>query len=111
MGMTTQYADTEPKRAEVDALDGPVLLEFGSPWCGYCRAAQPLLAAALLAHPRVRHIKIADASRRRLGRSFHVKLWPTLVFLKDGKELARLVRPRDEPSVRSALAQIDILPA
>jgi thioredoxin 1 len=106
MEMSPAYSDTEPKRAEVDALAGPTLLEFGNSWCGHCRAAQPLIAAALRDHPDVRHLKIADASRRRLGRSFRVKLWPTLIFLKDGKELARLVRPRDEPSIRAALAQI-----
>jgi thioredoxin 1 len=105
--MNTVYPEVEPKRAEIDALQGPALLEFGSPWCGYCRAAQPLLAAALRDQPRVRHIKIADASDRRLGRSFGVKLWPTLVFLKDGKEIARLVRPGDSNALREALARID----
>ena len=105
--MNASYAAAEPKRAEVDALAGPTLLEFGNAWCGHCRAAQPLIASALREHPRIRHLKIADASGRRLGRSFRVKLWPTLIFLKDGKELARLVRPRDEPAIRTALAQID----
>jgi thioredoxin 1 len=105
--MNASYAAAEPKRAEVDALPGPTLLEFGNAWCGHCRAAQPLIAAALREHPRIRHLKIADASGRRLGRSFRVKLWPTLIFLKDGKELARLVRPGDEPAIRTALAQID----
>jgi thioredoxin 1 len=106
--MNAQYADKEPPRAEVDALAGPTLLEFGSPWCGYCRRAQPLIAEAMAAHPEVRHLKIADASGRRLGRSFGVKLWPTLVFLADGKELARLIRPADAGSIRDALGQFQV---
>jgi thioredoxin 1 len=107
MAMTSHYAENEPRREEVDALEGPTLLEFGSPWCGWCRRAQSLIAAAFAGHAGVRHIKIADASGRRLGRSFGVKLWPTLVFLRDGKEVARLVRPDDATSIRAALAQID----
>ena len=105
--MNQGYASSEPAREEIDALQGPALLEFGSPWCGWCRRAQPLIADALAAHPAVRHIKIADASGRRLGRSFGVKLWPTLVFLRDGKETARLVRPHGAGAIREALAQIE----
>ncbi len=107
MALSTVYAESEPKRAEVDALEGPTLLEFGNAWCGHCRAAQPLIAAAMREHPRIRHVKIADASRRRLGRSFQVKLWPTLILLKDGREAARFVRPRDEAALRAALGRID----
>jgi len=105
--MSADYATVEPRRDEIDALDGPTLLEFGSPWCGWCRRAQPLIAEAIAKHPRVRHIKIADASGKRLGRSFAVKLWPTLVFLRDGSEIAKLVRPDDSEEIRQALAQID----
>lgn len=104
--MNHVYAELEPGRAEIDTLEGPTLLEFGSPWCGYCRAVQPLLASALADHPHVRHIKIADASGRPLGRSFKVKVWPTLVFLSNGRETARLVRPNDASSISRALAQI-----
>jgi thioredoxin 1 len=104
--LNTEYAENEPKREEVDALPGATLIEFGSPWCGHCRRAQPLIAQALAAHPGVRHIKIADASGKRLGRSFTVKLWPTLVFLRDGKEVAKLVRPVEGEEIEAALAQI-----
>jgi thioredoxin 1 len=106
MTMTAPDSETQPKRAEVEALAGATVLEFGTPWCGHCRAAQPLIAAALRDHPGVRHLKIVDASGRRLGRSYQVKLWPTLIFLKDGRELARVVRPREETAIRTALAQI-----
>jgi len=107
MAMNDVYAATEPSRASIDMMDGPTVMEFGSPWCGHCRAAQPLLASALADHPRVRHIKIADGSGRPLGRSFNVKLWPTLVFLRNGRETARLVRPRVESAIREALERID----
>lgn len=105
--MNDTFAASEPPREEIDALEGPTLVEFGAPWCGFCQAAQGPLAAAMAQHPNVRHIKIEDGKGRRLGRSFAVKLWPTLVFLREGKEVARLVRPDDANAIRQALAQID----
>jgi thioredoxin 1 len=107
MGMTTAYAETEPGRADVDAMTGPVLIEFGTAWCGYCRVVQAPLSNALAGHPGVRHIKIEDGSGRRLGRSFRVKLWPTLVFMRDGREVSRLVRPSSAAPIADALALID----
>jgi thioredoxin 1 len=107
MAMNDNYAAVEPARAEIDALEEPTVIEFGAPWCGYCMAAQPLLASAFANHPRVRHIKIEDGRGRPLGRSFRVKLWPTLVFLSHGKEIARLVRPGNASAIREALEQID----
>src|SRR4051812_35152380 len=105
MPMTTVYAEVEPERADIDALEGPAVIEFGTPWCGYCSAAQRLLAAALADFPSIAHVKIEDGKRRPLGRSFRVTLWPTLIFLKDGKEVARLVRPGDVATIKEALAK------
>ena len=99
---------TEPSRDDIDALAEPTLVEFGAAHCGHCRAAQPLIAEALAGHPAVNHIKIEDGPGRRLGRSFRVKLWPTLVFLRQGQEAARLVRPADSAMIEQALAQIDV---
>lgn len=102
------YATPGPSRSEVERLAGPAVLEFGSPRCGYCRAVQPLLAAAFAGHPGVRHIRIEDARGQPLGRSFGIKLWPTLVFLRNGREAVRLVRPRDAHAIAAALDRIDV---
>lgn len=104
--METSYATREPSRAEVDALPGATVLEFGTGWCGWCRGAQPLIAGALQAHPGLRHLKVEDGPGRPLGRSFRVKLWPTLVFLKDGQEVARVTRPGSQQELDEALAKV-----
>ncbi|HVJ67876.1 MAG TPA: thioredoxin family protein [Caulifigura sp.] len=82
-----------PTRDEVNGFEGPVLLEFGTAWCGYCRAIAPVVDSLLADFPAVRHIKIEDGSGRPLGRSFFVTLWPTLVFLRDGKVVKQISRP------------------
>jgi thioredoxin 1 len=96
----------EPTRDEVDGWPGPVVLEFGTGWCGFCQAAQPAIGQALADFPQVKHVKIEDGPGRPLGRSYRVKLWPTLVFLRDGQELARAVRPADAEEVRRGLETV-----
>lgn len=104
MAITTSYTRPEPERSAIDRLSGPAVIEFGTSWCGYCMAAQPLLAQAFGDHPGVNHIKVEDGKGQALGRSFRVTLWPTLVFMRDGRELARLVRPTDAAAISQALA-------
>jgi thioredoxin 1 len=92
MPYTREYLAQEPSRADVDATAGVVLVEFGAPDCGFCVAAQPAIAQALDGRA-VTHFKIEDGAGRALGRTFGVKLWPTLVVMRDGVELGRAVRP------------------
>ena len=99
----TEYLNPNPTRDEIDATTGVVLLEFGVDWCGHCQLAAPAVAAALAEFPSVRHVKVEDGPGRPLGRSFRVKLWPTLILLADGVEAARLVRPERADQVRAFL--------
>jgi thioredoxin 1 len=104
--MAEGYLNPGPIREEIDALPGALLLEFGTAWCGYCQAAAPLIREALAEYPQLQFIQVEDGPGRRLGRSFRVKLWPTAVFLKDGIELARVVRPETADEIRRGLEQI-----
>ena len=94
-----------PSLTEVQALPGLILLEFGTEWCGHCRAAQALVAQALAEQPQWQHLKIEDGPGRALGRSYRIKLWPTLVFLCDGQEVARLVRPASAQAIEIAMSK------
>ncbi|HEY4529279.1 MAG TPA: thioredoxin family protein [Luteimonas sp.] len=102
----SNYGAPEPVRSELDAAEGTFLLEFGTSWCGHCQVAQPAIRALMAERGNVRHIKVEDGRGRPLGRSFRVKLWPTLVLLRSGMELARVVRPvsdADLEPIRDAL--------
>lgn len=107
--MTTPspYTVEQPARADIDALKGAAVLDFGTNWCGFCKGASPKVEEALAAHGSpLQHIKVEDGSGRPLGRSFGVKLWPTLVVLQDGREVARVVRPTQAAEVAKALAAL-----
>lgn len=106
MSYSDTYLSVAPSRETVDRFRGAVVLEFGTPWCGHCARARPLVESVLQQREEVAHLKIEDGPGRKLGRSFGVKLWPTLVFLKDGAERARLVRPLEKAPILDALAQI-----
>ena len=90
MSYVSHYPSSEPTRAEVDALPGATLLEFSAPWCPHCQAVQPQLQQLL--NSEVRHLKVEDGRGKPLGRSFAVRVWPNLVFLRDGQVLAQLAR-------------------
>ncbi len=106
MPFSAQHLPQAPQREAVDQLRGAAVLEFGTPWCSHCQSAQPLIQQALQHEGEVQHIKVEDGPGQPLGRSYRVKLWPTLVFLRDGAEVARLVRPQAVQDIRQALSML-----
>ena len=96
---------SELTRDQIDAMAGTTVLEFGASWCPHCHAARPLVGAELARHGEIRHLWIEDGQGKRLGRSFGVKLWPTLVLVRDGQVVARIVRPRSAREVEGLFAR------
>jgi thioredoxin 1 len=104
-GFNPEYSEDAPSAAEIAATAGYAVLEFGTSWCGHCQAAFPAIQEVLSVHA-LPHIKVFDGKGKSLGRTFHVKLWPTLILLHDGSEVDRLVRPTQAGEVRALLAPI-----
>lgn len=116
MSFATTYKPETQTRADVDATTGAVVIEFGTNWCSICQGTQGALREAFESFAagvpdRVTHLKVEDGPGRALGRSFRVKLWPTLIFLRDGVEVERLVRPTRAAEVRTALERLTAAPA
>lgn len=103
MPYSPQHLAQAPSRDTVDTWQAATMIEFGAPWCAHCLKAQPLLEQALQAHPGVTHIKVEDGKGQPLGRSFGVKLWPTLIFWRHGQEQTRLVRPESAQAIAESL--------
>ena len=99
----------EPTRDEVDRMPGPVVLEFGATWCGHCQALAPQLKEELARFPGVRLVWVEDGKGKPLGRSFGVKLWPNLVFMRDGQVVQQRAQPGAE-EVRQGLDAIAASP-
>ena len=91
----TNYAVSDLQRENAESLQGLALLQFGTNWCGHCQNAQALIEPAMASRPDVARYGIEDGPGRPLGRSYRIKQWPTLVLLRDGQEVGRLVRPQD----------------
>lgn len=106
--MSLGYLEEQPSRDEVDAMSGLVALEFGANWCGICRGSRPEIDAALGPRSDITHIKAADGRGVPLGRSFGIKLWPTIIFLRDGEEVTRVLRPWTGTQVTEAMADAGI---
>ena len=103
MPFATAFTDPAPTPDELAELPGTVAVEFGVDWCPHCQGAQPLLREALQDRRDITHIKIEDGPGRKLGRHFKVKLWPTLVVLRNGEEIGRVTRPASSQAVEEQL--------
>lgn len=99
----TNYAPSALQRETLDAQPGVVLLQFGTNWCAHCQNAQSIIEPALALRPGLQRYLIEDGPGRALGRSYRIKLWPTLLLLRNGIELGRLVRPQDAHQVEQLL--------
>ena len=93
--------------AEVEQSPLPVLVDLWAPWCGPCHQLAPVvdeLARELAGRVRVAKLNI-DENPRTAAR-FNVRSIPTLLALKGGREVDRIVGVQPKTEIARRLERL-----
>ncbi len=84
--------------SEVLQSEKTVLLDFFATWCGPCKMVAPILEEIAEENDGVKVVKADVDEEGELARRFGIMSIPTLVIIKDGKEVNRAVgyKPKED---------------
>lgn len=100
--MMQHYSEHAPDFETLCSTKGWVLLEFGANECSICQQKRELIDQARTQLINVNYYAIQDGKGKKLGRQFQIKLWPSLIMLKDGIEVLRCIRPENSEQLIEA---------
>jgi thioredoxin 2 len=93
--------------AEVTKTGELVLVDLWAPWCGPCRMVAPVLESLAQRYAgKVKVVKVNVDDNPQIARTFDASSIPTLVFLRDGKPVDRVVGAQPEPALASTIDRL-----
>ena len=93
--------------AEVERSPLPVLMDAWAPWCGPCRMIAPVIdELATEMAGRVRVVKLNVDDNPRTAARFDLRSIPTLLVLRGGREVDRLVGVQPKHEIARRLEKV-----
>ncbi|KAD2393628.1 hypothetical protein E3N88_40605 [Mikania micrantha] len=80
----------DQKLLEAKTLGKIVIANFSASWCGVCRSISPDYISLSEKHPSLTFLTISADKLTELSIEWNLKVTPTFIFLKDGKEIDKL---------------------
>ncbi|MBR9700241.1 thioredoxin [Candidatus Woesearchaeota archaeon] len=80
-----------PESFESTLKEGKSVVDFWAPWCGPCRMFAPIFEEVSKEITDVTFAKVNTQDHQELAQMANVMSIPTIIFMKDGKEVTRLV--------------------
>ncbi len=102
--MTTSLTSPAAVREAIGSTEGVLIVDFTAAWCGPCKQIWPILDDMAAAHADVTVLAVDVDQHPSLAAEYQVLSMPTILFVRDGRPVRRVVGARPRGYLEAELA-------